>query len=51
MRRAALDIGSGMTKFQVADVDVAKKTIIKTVVAREYAVPFAIVQSWSKAGR
>lgn len=52
-RRVAIDVGSGMTKFQIADVALDSESgknasIQKTLYFKEHAVPFAIV--WRESG-
>ncbi len=46
--RAALDIGSGATKLRVAEVDLNKNKIVKTIVNTQITVPYQ--QSLSKSG-
>lgn len=41
MRRAAFDIGSGKIKLQVADVDIASRRIVETLMMDTIDVPFA----------
>ena len=48
VRRAAFDIGSGMTKMQVSDVDVATGTVVSTHHAEEREVLFAA--DWKRSG-
>lgn len=48
-RRAAFDIGSGATKLQIADVDVASSKVVNVVFAQEVPVKFAL--DWKAHGR
>ena len=47
-RRAAFDIGSGMSKMQVSDVDVATGRVVSTLFAEERSVLFAA--DWKGSG-
>lgn len=39
-RRAAIDVGSGSTKFSIADVDTSSQKIVKVILDTSFAVPY-----------
>jgi exopolyphosphatase/guanosine-5'-triphosphate,3'-diphosphate pyrophosphatase len=39
-RRAVIDVGSGSTKFCIADVDIKTQSVVKIILNESYAVPY-----------